>query len=97
MFGECYVVLGDLIAQLDQSGVADGVLSSLDPSFAERVERHAVAASMSTADFVAGAVRAFVDSADDDLWFQLLTIVRKSEDPGLAAVQTILTWAVAGR
>ena len=90
-------MLGDLIAQLDQPGVADSVLSGLDPRVAGRVERHAVAASMSTADFAAGAVREFVESADDDLWFQLLTIVRKSEDPGLAAVQAILTWAVSGR
>ena len=49
---------------------------------------------MSVADFVAGAVREFLDSADDDLWFQLLTIVRKSDDPGLTAVQTILSWVV---
>jgi hypothetical protein len=27
----------------------------------------------------------------------LLTIIRKSNDPGLAAVQTILTWAVTHR
>ena len=90
-------MLGDLIAQLDRSAVADGVLSSLDSRVAERVEQHAAAASMSVADFAAGAVREFVESADDDLWFQLLTIVRKSEDPGLAAVQAILTWAVSGR
>ena len=52
---------------------------------------------MTVADFVAGAVREFLESADDDLWFQLLTIVRKSDDPGLAAVQTILKWVVTER
>ena len=56
-----------------------------------------MAVSMTVADFVAGAVREFAESADDDLWFQLLTIVRKSDDPGLAAVQTILTWVVTER
>jgi hypothetical protein len=49
---------------------------------------------MSLADFSAGAVREFVERADDDLWFQLLTIVRKANDPGLVAVQTILEWVV---
>ena len=49
------------------------------------------------ADFIAGAVRAFIDSAGDDLWFQLLTLMRKAADPGLVAVQTILTWVVAAR
>jgi hypothetical protein len=52
---------------------------------------------MTVADFVAGAVREFVEHAGDDLWFQLLTIVRKSDDPGLTAVQTILTWVVVPR
>ena len=61
------------------------------------LERRADAASMTVADFAAGAVREFVEHADDDLWFQLLTIVRKSDDPGLTAVQTILTWVVAER
>jgi len=41
-------------------------------------------------------VRAFVEQADDDLWFQLLTVMRKSDDPGLAAVQAILRWVAAG-
>ena len=45
-------------------------------------------------DFVAGAVGEFLESADDDLWFQLLTIVRNSDDPELSLVQTILTWVV---
>jgi hypothetical protein len=52
---------------------------------------------MPVPDFVAGAVREFLESADDDLWFQLLTIVRKSDEPGLTAVQTILKWAVSER
>ena len=87
-------MLGDLIAQLDQRNVAASVLTTLNADIAEEIERHATAASMTVEDFVSGAVREFVESADDDLWFQLLTIVRKSDDPGLTAVQTILTWVV---
>ena len=90
-------MLGELIAQLDQPDVAAGVLTTLDPRLAEELERRAAAASITVADFAAGAVREFVEHADDDLWFQLLTIVRKSDDPGLTAVQTILTWVVAER
>ena len=90
-------MLGELIAQLDRPDVAAGVLTTLDPSIAEQLERRAAAASMTVADFVAGAVREFVEHAGDDLWFQLLTIVRKSDDPGRTAVQTILTWVVAER
>jgi hypothetical protein len=87
-------VLGELIAQLDRPDVAAGVLTTLNPLVASQIERRAAAASMTVADFVAGAVREFVERAGDDLWFQLLTRVRTTEDPGLTAVQTILTWVV---
>jgi len=70
---------------------------TLDADVARRIEDRALAASVPVAEFVSGAVREFLESADDDLWFQLLTIMRKSEDPGLAAVKTILTWVVTER
>lgn len=90
-------MLGELIAQLDRPDVANGVVMTLDSEVVRQIERRATAASMPLAEFVAGAVREFLESADDDLWFQLMTIVRKSDDPGLAAVQTILRWIVTER
>jgi hypothetical protein len=90
-------VLGELIAQLDRPDVTARVLTMLDPHIAGQLERRAAAASMTVADFAAGAVREFVDHAGDDLWFQLITIVRKSDDPCFTAVETILTWVVAER
>ena len=90
-------MLGEMIAHLDRPDVANGVMMTLHSDLARQVEHRATAASMPVADFVAGAVREFLESADDDLWFQLLTIVRKSEDPGLSAVQTILSWVVTER
>ncbi|HVZ03621.1 hypothetical protein [Hyphomicrobium sp.] len=90
-------MLGDLIAQLDRPELAAKVLGTLDPDLAVVIETRAAAASMTTADFVAGAVRAFIDSADDDLWFQMLTVMRKTEDPGLTVVQTVLKWVATER
>src|SRR5262249_18880877 len=87
-------MLGDLIAALERPEVVANVLSTLDPELAAKVAERAAKASMSVGDFSAGAVRAFLDEADDDLWFQLLTLIRKSEDPGLSAVQTILRWVL---
>lgn len=88
-------MLGDLIASLDRPDIAAAVVTTLDPVVVARIERRAAGAAMAVPDFVAGAVRDFVDRADDELWLQLLTIVRKAEDPGLAAIQAILGWVVA--
>jgi hypothetical protein len=87
-------VLGDLIAQLDRPDVTAGVLATLNPAVSESIGHRAADLSMSPAEFVTGAVREFIESASDDLWFQLLTHIRKAEDPGLVAVQTILRWVV---
>jgi hypothetical protein len=85
-------VLGDLIAGLDRPDVVESVLATLAPPIRQRLEARAAAASMSVPDFAAGAVREFVERADDDLWFQMLTLIRQAEEPGLVAVQTILRW-----
>jgi hypothetical protein len=85
-------MLGDLIAQLDQPEVVDSVLQTVAVPIRERLEVQASDARMSVSDFAAGAVREFVERADDELWFQLLTLIRQAEEPGLVAVQTILRW-----
>ena len=90
-------MLGDLIARLDQPSVAATVLATLEPEVMEQIERRAAAVPVAAADFASGAVREFIERADDDLWFQLLTIMRKADDPGLAAVQTILRWVATAR
>jgi hypothetical protein len=90
-------MLGDLIAQLDEPQISAALLTKLPPELVMQIEERAAAVSMTSADFAAGAVRAFMEEGDDELWFQLLTIIRKSDDPGIAAVQTILTWVVTER
>ncbi len=85
-------MLGDLIATLDQPEVVASVLEGLAAPIRQRLEVRAQDARMSVADFAAGAVREFVERADDDRWFQLLTLIRQTEEPGLVAVQTILRW-----
>jgi hypothetical protein len=90
-------VLGDLIAQLDRPDVAAGVMATLDPAISESIGHRAASLSMSPAEFVTGAVHEFIERADDDLWFQLLTHIRKADDPGIVAVQTILRWVVTER
>jgi hypothetical protein len=85
-------MLGDLIAQLDRPEIVAEVLAGFDPVVRHELERRAAEARMSVPDFAAGAVREFVERADDDLWFQLLTRIRQADEPGLVAVRTILRW-----
>jgi hypothetical protein len=87
-------MLGDLIAGLDRPEVIEAVLTTLSPAVRERLEARAADAAMTVADFAAGAVREFVEYGDDELWFQMLSVMRKTDDPGIAAVQTILRWVV---
>jgi hypothetical protein len=63
-------VLGELIARLDRPDVANSIVATLPSDVARQIELRAEAASLSVADFVVGAVREFLDGADDDLWFQ---------------------------
>jgi hypothetical protein len=69
-------------------------VTTLDPIVAG-IEKRAAAEAMTPADFVAGAVRDFVERGDDGLWFQLITVMRKAEDPGIAAIHAILQWVVS--
>jgi hypothetical protein len=89
-------MLGELIKNLDRPDVAASLLATLDPIIAATIAERAAATASTPPDFMAKTVRDFVERADDDRWFQLVTIIRKAEDPGLAAVHTILKWAVAG-
>ena len=74
--------------------VVAALLTTLDPTLAAQIENLAAAGRDDSGNFVTGAVRDFVERADDNLWFQLLTIMRKAEEPGLAAIHAILQWVV---
>ena len=88
-------MFGDLIAHLHRPEVAVAALGSLpDPTLASRVEAAAEAAGLETPDYVAALVRGFMDHADDDRWLQIVGIMGKAVDPGLAALEAILRQAV---
>jgi hypothetical protein len=57
------LVLGELTAQLDRPDVANSVMTTLHSVVVRQIERRAAAGSMRVTDFVAGAIREFLDSA----------------------------------
>jgi hypothetical protein len=84
-------MLGQLIDSLDDPNVALGLLTALEaPALSERVAAAADAAGRPAADVVASTVRGFFDTASDDHWLQLIGIMSRARDPGLAAIRTIL-------
>lgn len=88
-------MFGDLIAHLHRPEVAAAALDSLpDPDLVSRVEAAAEAAGLETPDFVAALVRGFMDHADDDRWLQMVGVMGRSEEPGLAALEAILRQGV---
>lgn len=89
------MMLGELISKLDQHEISDDVLATFDPKISDAITERARTLSMSPPVFIAGAVREFVDWADDSQWAQLLTHMKTAEDPGLMAVQMILYWVVS--
>jgi hypothetical protein len=86
-------MFGDLIAQLDRPEIAAEALAVLGDEELESTIRHyAVTNDIAVAECVAGMVKSFLDQADDDAWLQLMGIMRRAEDPGLAALGAILRY-----
>ncbi len=76
------MLLGDLIARLDDPAVAAETLLSLDDlSLTARVTQAAAARQVPLGDFAADAVRAFVAQAGDEDWLTLIGRMGRAEDP----------------
>lgn len=86
-------MFGELIAQLDRPEIAAEALAVLeDEELESTIRRYAAANDIAVADCVAGIVRGFVDQADDEAWVQLVGIMARAKDPGLAALGAILRY-----
>lgn len=86
-------MFGDLIAQLDRSEIAAKTLAALrDEELESTIRHYATTNDIAVADCVAGMVKSFLDQADDDAWLQLMGVMGRAEDPGLAALGAILRY-----
>ncbi|RFB79945.1 hypothetical protein [Methylovirgula sp. 4M-Z18] len=88
-------MLGNLIAALDNPKVAMDLVSAFDePALLARLAAAADGSGRPPADIVGSIVRNFMETASDDLWTQLIGIMNRAEDPGLAAMRAILEKAL---
>lgn len=91
-------MLGRLIDSLDDPKVALGLVEALgDPALSERLTAAAQAANRPAAEIMSSTVRGFLDTASDDHYVQLVGIMSRAEDPGLAALRAILVSALPER
>lgn len=88
-------MLGRLIAQLHDPRVAGALMTEIgDDELSSRLNAAAGARADGAAGLVADTVRDFVRTADDDQWLQLVGIMNRAADPGVAAVRAILVRAL---
>lgn len=84
-------MLGRLIESLDDPTVALDLVGALgEPSLLRRLAAAAAADARPPAELIASAVRGFLDTGSDDHWLQLVGIMNRADDPGLAALRAIL-------
>lgn len=80
---------------MDDPKVALGLVAALgDPALSGRLAAAAEAEGRTAADVMTSAVRGFLDTAPDDHWLQLVGIMSRAQDPGLAALRAILATAL---
>lgn len=86
-------MFGELVAQLDRPEIAAEALAVLDDADLESIIRqYATANDIAVADCMAGIVKGFLDQADDEAWVQLIGIMARAENPGVAALGAILRY-----
>ena len=88
-------MLGALIDSLEDPKLAARLLGELDaPDLARRLEAAAQGTGVSVAEAMASTLRHFMETASEDHWVQLIGIMNRAEDPGLAAIRAILMKAL---
>jgi hypothetical protein len=88
-------MLGALIDSLDDPKVAERLLVRLDaPALSRRLGEAAARDGVPVAQVMASTLRYFMETASEDHWVQLIGIMSRAQDPGLAAIRAILTKAL---
>jgi hypothetical protein len=90
-------MIGRLLDAIDDPGAAAALLRAVEtPELSARLTHVSQEAGVLPEDLLAGILRAFLDGASDDQWVQLVGIMGRAQDPGLAALRSIVATALAG-
>lgn len=89
------MLLGDIIARLDDGAGAAETLAGLDDLvLLGRVRDAAHREGVTPGEFVARAVRVFCEDASDEEWVTLIGIVGRTTEPGTACLQRMVEFAL---
>lgn len=89
------MLLGDLIARLDDADVAmETLLGMGDIVLLSRIEAAATQAGMAPGAFTAQAVATFADRASDEDWVSLIGVMGQTTDPGQACLKRMIEYAL---
>jgi hypothetical protein len=89
------MLLGDLIARLeDETVAAEAIIRLDDLSIVARMTDRAAAAGLSLGTYATWAVRHYADSAPDDEWTQLIGALGRAEDPGAACLKRAFAYVL---
>lgn len=90
------MLLGALIARLQDEHHAAETLEALgDLVLYAEVATAAAASDETPGGYLAASVDHFAAAADDEAWMGLVAAMERAEDPGRAAIDRILRWALA--
>jgi len=86
------MLLGDLIAQLQDEAVASETLLSLgDLALASRFAAMAAASDVSVGELAAQTIGRFVSTASDEDWLTLIGQMSRAENPGQVFLRRALS------
>lgn len=89
------MLLGDIIAQLDDEAVANETLLRLDDLvLLGRVRKAAAHEGETAGAFAARAVRLFSDSASDEDWVSMIGVMGQTTEPGMACLRRMVEFAL---
>ncbi|WP_027132687.1 hypothetical protein [Geminicoccus roseus] len=89
------MLLGDLIARLDDADVATETLLGMDDLvLLSRIEAAAAQAGLAPGAFAAQAVALFAGQASDEDWVSLIGVMGQTTDPGQACLKKMVEYAL---
>lgn len=87
-------MLGTIVSGLTASATAENVAAAVGrPETLERIRSAAMADGVSAGELIAAKVCHLLDHGAEDIWLDLLGLMRNSPQPGVAAVERFLDYA----